>query len=66
MRVVYEADIRKHREKAVLSWLVQDYVLEIELDLLVNIYVVERDLLRLVAYNLIANGIRGVAYMLSE
>ncbi len=37
-----------------------------ELDLLIDIYAVEHNLLRVVAHNLIANGIRGLAYVLLE
>ncbi len=58
--------MRKHYEQAVLSRLVQERVLEVEPDLLVDIYTVKRGPFRVVAHHLIADDIGGVAYTLLE
>ncbi len=58
--------MRKHYEQAILGRLVQERVLEVEPDLLIDIYAVKRGLVRVVAHHLIADGIGGVAYTLLE
>lgn len=64
-RVAYKVYVRKHSGQAVYCRLIRYCVLKVELDLLVDICAVERYLLRIVAYYLIADSIRRVSCSLS-
>lgn len=59
--VAHNADMREHPDQRVLARLVQDGVLEVVLDLLVDICIVKRGPLGIVAHHLVADRIGRVA-----